>query len=426
MMRVICRPNPGPLDPAEGVAFSLFTPPQQAGVGRLATNIPRDVLRAGVQPNPRAWDFLALAVSVMAADVGCLRDNSPDGWTRDIQLEVAVTNPEFWNTQAEALNSVLGFLTGDIWDIEFVSGEIRPPRRRRSTKRRLTGDSICLLSGGVDSLVGAIDIVTSGRRPVLVSQIAGGDKNRQREFADTIGDELSHLQLSHAIRTPNVSERSQRARSMPFIAYGVLAASVLPQYRRGEVIDLLIPENGFVSLNIPLTPLRIGSLSTRTTHPFFIHQIQRVLDASGLHVRLVNPYQFKTKGEMLIECADQALLENLAFESTSCGRFARFNYGHCGRCIPCLVRRAAFLRWGRRDKTIYEFEDLSIPDNRHRDFDDVRSAAFATLRVAQEGIEAWAGDAINYVQLGDTSPYVNLAERGIAELRIFLEKIGTS
>ena len=189
-------------------------------------------------------------------------------------------------------------------------------------------------------------------------------------------------------------------------------------------MDLLIPENGFISLNVPLTPLRIGSLSTRTTHPFFLRQLQTILDAAGFHVRLSNPYQFKTKGEMLVECLDQLLLSELAFQSTSCGRFSRFNYEHCGRCVPCLVRRAAFLHWGNGDDTSYRYEDLSIPSSEYRDFDDVRSAAIATLRVEQSGVDAWAGDALNHVHLGDTTPYADLAGRGISELREFLGEIG--
>ena len=425
-MRIRCLQNPAPLEPAEGLVFSLFQQPQHDGVGRVAAAMPQDLRRAGVLPSSQAWDFLAIALSVAAADHGCLRKDSPDGWTRDIQLEVAVTDPAFWNTQTSALNAALRFLTGDIWRLAFVPGGVRPPRRLRYTHRRLSGDCVCLLSGGVDSLIGAINAVAAGRRPVLVSQVSKGDAERQRQFARTVGEDLSHLQLSHAIKPPGEAEQSQRARSMIFLAYGVLAASVLPQHRRGEVVEVLIPENGFISLNVPLTPLRLGSLSTRTTHPFFIQQIQRILDASGFHVRLSNLYQFRTKGEMLVECADQRLLRQLVFQSTSCGRFARFTYEHCGRCVPCLVRRAAFLRWGVDDETAYLFEDLSLADSQHRHFDDVRSAVFATLRVGQLGVDAWAGDALNYMHLGDTTPYAELAERGIAELRAFLDEVGAS
>ena len=425
-MRVICSQTPNPLDPIEGVAFSLFRQPMQHGVGRVAAAMPQHLRRAGVYPSSRAWDFLALALSVAAADQGCLRRTSPDGWTREIRLEVAVTDAEFWNTQTKAISDTLRFLTGDIWQLAFVPGGAPPPRPIRSTSRRLTGDCVCLLSGGADSLVGAIDAVSAGRLPVLVSQIAQGDAGRQQQFAETIGQSLSHLQLNHAIEPPGEAERSQRARSLVFVAYGVLAASVLPKHSRGEEVDLLIPENGFVSLNVPLTPLRLGTLSTRTTHPFFIGQMQRILDAVGFHVRLLNPYQLKTKGEMLIECSDQSLLRDLVFGSTSCGRFSRFNYKHCGRCVPCLVRRAAFLRWGQEDETLYRYQDLSILDDKHSGFDDVRSVAFATHRVERSGVQTWAGDALNYMQLGDTTAYADLVERSVAELREFLDEAGVN
>ena len=423
-MRVVCRQNPVPLDPTDGVSFSLFEQPQQPEVGRVGATIPQDLRRAGVYPSERAWDFLALSLSVVAADFVCFRSESPDGWTRHIQLEVAVRDPGLWNTQATALSAALRFLTGDIWELIFIPGGMAPPRARRYTNKRLNGDCVCLLSGGADSLVGAIDAVASGKRPVLVSQVSQGDKERQSQFTRTLGENLSHLQLNHAVKPPGATERSQRARSIVFIAYGVLASSVLPQYRRGVTVELLIPENGFISLNIPLTPLRIGSLSTRTTHPLFIQQMQDILDALDFRVRLSNPYQLKTKGEMLVECQDQRLLRELVFQSTSCGRFMRFNYRHCGRCVPCLIRRAAFSQWGNGDETNYEYRDLSIQDNDHRDFDDVRSAILAALSVEQSGVDEWAGDALNQIRLGDTTLYTDLAERGIAELSAFLYDVG--
>ena len=190
-MRVICARDPSPLPTTEGVAFSLFQQNQQDGVGRIASKMPRHLLRLGVQPSKRAWDFLAISLSVAAADHGCLRNTSPDGWTRDIQLEVAITDPAFWTTHKLSLEAALKFLTGDIWRLKFVSGGVLPPRLRRSTHRRLSGDSVCLLSGGVDSLVGAIDAAATGRRPVLVSQISKGDAKRQQEFARMIGKDLN-------------------------------------------------------------------------------------------------------------------------------------------------------------------------------------------------------------------------------------------
>ena len=104
VMRVICQQNPAALDPTDGVSFSLFEQPGRDDVGRVAATIPQDLRRAGVYPSAQAWDFLAVSLSVAAADFGCLRSESPDGWTRNIQLEVAVTDSVLWNTQATALN----------------------------------------------------------------------------------------------------------------------------------------------------------------------------------------------------------------------------------------------------------------------------------------------------------------------------------
>lgn len=77
----------------------------------------------------------------------------------------------------------------------------------------------------------------------------------------------------------------------------------------------------------------------------FIDMLQRVLDTLGINVQFQLPYRFKTKGEMMRECLDQDLLQKWAADSTSCGRFRTYNRQHCGRCVPCLIRRAAFLAW---------------------------------------------------------------------------------
>lgn len=420
-MKVLCKPEPAALVPSVGVALSLMRSSDVAGVGRVGLGIPTEVRRNGIRPNITAWDFLSLSLGVIGADQSCLRKKSPDGWTREIELMVALVDPEPWRPLMSSLEAALGFLSGDIWKISLEGGGV-PPLTKRFQRAQPSGDCICLLSGGVDSLVGAINLVSAGVRPLFVSQRAKGDTQRQRDFVGSLGLNLSHLQLSHAAQPPGMAERSQRARSMMFLAMGVLAATSLLRWRDGEVIDLVIPENGFISLNVPLTPLRLGSLSTRTTHPYFLEQMQHILDATGMRVRLTNPYQFKTKGEMLAECRDQALLRRLVFDSTSCGRFARWNFQHCGRCFPCLVRRAAFLRWGQSDSTTrsYRFENLALPGADHRDFDDVRSVAYAVHKVRTSGIDAWSASAISSVELGDTNPYVHLAQRGLDELEMLL------
>ncbi len=422
-MKIVCSQNPTALDDAEGIAFAMYTSPTSDEIGRIGSSIPIEIRRSGFVIDSVSWDFLTIALAVIAADQGCLRQGSADGWTRQIGLCISVQSPLTWRPHAAALEKALGFLTGDIWTLEFQGGGPTPPqraKRRRRGQRRPSGDVVCLLSGGMDSLVGAIDLVDQGKAPILVSQRASGDSDRQRAFAAKIGSSLTHLQLSHAAHPPGTAERSQRARSIIFLAYGLLAASALQASGAAPPVQLIVPENGFISMNVPLTNLRIGTLSTRTTHPFFLGQIQAIWAAVGLSVEIQNPYQFRTKGELLAECRRQDLLQSLASQSTSCGRFGRYGYKHCGRCIPCLVRRAAFLKWGQPDGTSYEFADLKA----QRDFDDVRSLAMACLRVQAEGVDRWAAGAISYAELGDPTPFTETVGRGIDEARDLLRASG--
>ena len=129
---------------------------------------------------------------------------------------------------------------------------------------------------------------------------------------------------------------------MAFYGFAILAASKINQLPA----QVFIPENGFISINPPLVPGRISSLSTKTTHPLFIEMLQSLLTGLGLPIQLELPYRFKSKGQMLKECMNQNLISELASDSTSCGRFRSYKRRHCGRCLPCMIRKSAFLSWG--------------------------------------------------------------------------------
>lgn len=427
MMKVVCLPGSLPTPAGSNtMRFELYGRAPVAGWGRVGGLVPPVLKRLRLAPTERAWDFTSIALAVVAADEAVTRTNSPDGWTREMDLTVAVAAPAFWDSQKAGLHRALEFLTGDIWSLTFVPGGHAPAPVRGAMPR--PEDTICLLSGGMDSLVGAIDAVAAGRRPILVSQKAKGDSADQIAFAKLISPGTLHLQLSHHARPPGPSERSQRARSIVFLAFGVLAASCLEITRNGAPVDLLVPENGFISQNVPLTPLRTGSLSTRTTHPFYFRELQKVLDAAGLLTTITNPYEFKTKGEMLSECRNQGMLDQLAWNSTSCGRYSRTGFQHCGRCVPCQVRRGAVIAWGKTDRTLkgYKYDRLGQRDRRHTQFDDVRSVAMAIDVVTREGIESLIGGAMNREMLGDVVPYRDVVRRGIDELAALHQREGVT
>lgn len=423
-MKLFCAPN-GVSPPAgdDALRVVLFGQPNDQTQASAGDAVAHTIRGLHLDPAPRAWDLLSIALSVVTADFAELRNRSPDGWTREFELDIAVDEPEFWNDQSDALMEALRFLTTDRWTLRFHSNGARPPVNQAVV--RPTEDCVVLLSGGLDSLVGAIDLVAVGHTPYAVSQTVRGDAEKQSDFASCIGDGLSHVQLNHNATSPGVQETSQRARSLVFLVFGVLAATSLQCYHDGGNVPLFVCENGFIAINPPLTGGRLGSLSTRTAHPEFLGQIQGVLDAADIHVHIENPYAERTKGEMLRECRDQEILSSEAVRSTSCGRFQRFNYRHCGRCIPCQVRRAAFLAWGGdRDSTDYVFEAIGLQNEEHALFDDVRSVAMALAAVRVDGLDDWLGNSLSSRQIHNREELRFMLERGLSELGLLHQAYG--
>lgn len=424
-MRIICAPS----------TFDFVSQPHDLGVtlygkakpgqGSAGEALVGDVRRALLSPSQEAWDFLSFALAVITADLAVHRSASPDGWTRRIDLAVAVKDPAFWNTQAPRLVALLRHLTTDIWTVRFLPGGVTPDPHRRHIYP--PEDCVSLFSGGLDSFIGALDLAAVARRPMVVSQVVRGDAAKQVAFPKIIGGGLRSLALNHNADAPGAPiVSSQRSRSIAFLAYGVLAASSLAKHKGGDTVELFVCENGFISINPPLTPLRLGSLSTRTSHPIVLDLLQEVLDAGEMRVRIVCPYQHKTKGEMLLECRNQNLLRTMAHETTSCGRFQHFGYKHCGRCLPCLVRRASFLKWAVDDKTKYVHGKLSRKDSQHSGFDDVRAATMAVLQVEEESLDSWLGATLSAPQLKSVGELRAVVERGLAELAQFLRSQGVT
>ena len=71
----------------------LYGPSTTSSQVSAGARIPSVIRSRKLSPAPRAWDLLSIALSVLAADLYVRRDTSPDGWTRRIDLQVAVHEP---------------------------------------------------------------------------------------------------------------------------------------------------------------------------------------------------------------------------------------------------------------------------------------------------------------------------------------------
>lgn len=305
-------------------------------------------------------DFLTIAACIYATDKAVARAAEDDKWTRDLSIQIPVNNPETWQTVSENLSDCIGFLTGDRWEISFRRAEKsliqKRPRKRRIAVRRPTGAAVCLFSGGLDSFIGAIDWLSNNptKKLLLVGHydrhVAGPRKDQcalEQVCLSKYGNRIELAQVQVGL-TQGGADTNFRSRSLLFIALGCYFAEII-----GKDTPVLIPENGPIAVNFPLTPARRGSCSTRTVHPYFIQRLNAILKHVGMANPVANPYEFKTKGEMVDECKEPDFFANTFLLTRSCAKINHREHWEntkaraCGICIPCLFRRASLFHSGK-------------------------------------------------------------------------------
>lgn len=326
----------------------------------------------GIIPSEDGIDFLCLAVLVYLADTQISREiHSQDSWTREIAISLPVYNPYKWNSSVGTITRMLNFLTGDLWEITFLHRgfELAPPASPLITPPEF--DAVTLFSGGMDSLIAAINFLEDGAKVAFISHASDSyTKSSQRKL-------YNHFQKQYPQNAPTYfdmwtsfeddlsniggGENSTRSRSFLFIAYGICVLSGITTTN-----TLYVPENALIALNVPLDSLRIGSHSTRTTHPFYLRSWNKLLSDMDMGLSVLNPYWNKTKGEMADECRNKDLLLTVIADSISCSspqkiRYQKASPQHCGYCVLCLIRRAAMTKafGAGNDPTKYYYERIS-------------------------------------------------------------------
>ncbi len=355
-----------------------------------------------------AFDFLILSFIVYNVDRAINRQkHSIDGWQRNIRLEnVPVINLDSMNKGKDAFNRAISFLTGDLWDIHFVQANSYNyhPIKNIKDYNKYDIEKVALFSGGLDSLIGFIDEVSSlkpSKKILLISHMELGKEHKDQQGIldycrnhNLYDGKFEQLLLNAGLRpkTWNINktptESTFRSRSLLFFAAGIYTA-----YHIGSNINLIVPENGTISINIPLDKGRRSACSTRTTHPVFISKLEKALSLIGIDNKFINPYKLDSKKDMVEKCCScedkKNLFMQLAPLSCSCAKRGhnRFwdktslqiesnNIKHCGMCLPCLYRRVSLNAVGLDDEAYLgtdvlngqKFNLFSKGQKRNRDF----------------------------------------------------------
>lgn len=388
-------------------------------------------------PSEEAVDLLQAAIAVYTADVRVLRSKAFDNWTRDFILHLPVRQTKLWESAAPTIEKMLSFLTGDHWKLEIRKTRRAKVKRPTEQQSPTFTKKVSLFSGGLDSFAGAIDLLTQQEPVILVSHYTVGPLSEVQKQVYTLLDKTFPLLSKHLrfyVQPPKSStkqtELTTRSRSILFMSLAAAAASAL-----GEHSTLYVPENGLISLNVPLTHTRTSSLSTRTTHPYFINLFQTVLGELGLGIQVETPYQFFTKGEMLASAKHQTLLRRGAPFTMSCshpgvGRHVKGGnpYQHCGYCVPCIIRRASMSTVGLDSGDPYGIDILTDPPSSERGTGrDFRAFEMALQRMAVSDFNPLLEVLNSGPLLGNgnnLAAYVGVFQRGMEEVRRFLTNGG--
>ena len=319
----------------------------------------------------RATDLVRIASYAYAADQLVSRGGEADvygrQWRREFAVCLPVNEPVFWNRAGirRRLQETLSFLTEDRWDFAFSEAPAEAdqlPLKLGEKELHGTPDSVTLFSGGADSLCAAVEAVQKGRRPVLVShRSAPNVSSRQQQLVKELRRRFPEWDFPHVSvwvhrMGSEPKETTQRTRSFLFACLGAVVAGEL------QLQDVALPDNGVVSLNLPINDQLTGALASRSTHPKFLALFNDLLQSVLRRPVLVsNPLWKRTRSETL-DVLRRAKAMELLQETVSCSnaRGRTLVQPHCGVCSQCVDRRFGSVAAGLEEHDLAERYGVDI------------------------------------------------------------------
>ncbi|AWI06729.1 Qat anti-phage system QueC-like protein QatC [Clostridium drakei] len=404
-------------------------------------------------------DLLVVAATVYAVDKriprsGIYSGETYDNWTRTLEVSIPVIDINKWITVKDELEKTLHFLSGDSWKLYFRRTEQQYRNCNYEKKYSIIKnnfDGVALFSGGLDSFSGAIKLLEDSKNICFVGcreyyalrkRIKELFKLIKNEYPERNIDEIVFYTDSGYPRNVDESikkkfrEDTSRSRSFLFLAAALATASLI-----GNEIPVYIPENGFIGLNLPLTPSRLGSCSTRTTHIYFLNHYNGILRKLGIRHKIENFFSLKTKGEIVDMVKKSNAFIQGAGRTISCSHPMRGAKGvpgrprNCGYCFPCLIRRASlnnieiddeyldtFIKDYKISTTFIKNSKFSDPNNGRTK--DLKAVLFALHEYLKNGsIDYYVNKMINLggLNIEDIKHFARVYIKSMEEIKEMIE-----
>ena len=359
---------------------------------RINLSLPQFVRNLYHLPD-RTLDLLELASYVFGAD-RCISRGRIDAveyhsWSRAIHIVIKVRDFDFWSDAkvTKCLLDALRFMMGDHdLNVSFQPNHKTPPTGLFDDEKFQpnvdeNGLKVALFSGGVDSLAGALDLLTSGKENLILASHQANNiaRRTQRSLYAALErrypHRIQHYPFQCNLQGKRAVDETQRSRSFLFtsIAYALATAH--------ERSCFYIFENGVTSINLHRREDLANSRGSRTTHPQTIAKLQDFFSlVAGKKIKILQPFLNMTKGDVMARVCQIA--PELLASSVSCSRssFAKGDATHCGKCFQCVDRRFAAFSKGLEEydhRGLYTFDILSEPLDR-----EVKTVAIDYIRQA--------------------------------------------
>jgi len=355
--------------------------------------------------SPELLDLLDVAATVFAAD-GHFRRGGPtrlhmgQDWRRDFRFRIPVRRQDLWSDPEvnEALCDAVSFLTDDNVSFEFFE---RPSDLQRQPFLRLDpsgptfgAEDVILFSGGLDSLAGALDILSesSSSRVVLVTHRSAQKMITPQErlgeyLRERFRDRVLPIHVLARRKNDQAKDTTQRSRTLLFAALGQAIAQTFNAAR----VNFF--ENGFVSHNLPLSPQIVGTMATRTTHPLSLEKLRTLIGLVTDNPRpMENRYQWLTKADVVRRISERDAADQIGV-AVSCTsvREQTSRHHHCGACSQCFDRRFAVLACG-----------LEAHDPAEQYATDILLGERSTTLSKTMAVE-WTRHALNFIEMDERS-----------------------
>jgi 7-cyano-7-deazaguanine synthase in queuosine biosynthesis len=440
MRKVVALCDGAPLPDPEAAGRDVLTIGHRGDAADLNLSIPVPVAPLHGQVDPLTSDLLFIAAYALGVDQQIVRhyetDVHGDRWRRDLLLCLPVSAPSVWSSTSvyERLVAALNYATDDEWSFRFTqsSSEVHPHFFLDVPVEPVMGnpDQVVLLSGGLDSACALIEQHASeGRSPLIVSHSPAfhltARQGHVRDFlmAKFRGWKFPQIPMAvHRADGSDPADYAMRSRSFLFASMGTLAAVNL------GLRDVILADNGVVSLNLPISPQITGAHASRSTHPRFIRLFNELLQ-SVFHRRgpaIQNTLWNRTRAETL-EILKEHGCERLIPETISCSHVQGLSgeRPQCGVCSQCIDRRMGTEAAGLQEFDPPERYRMNVFTDGLRDW-KARAMALSYVRRAHMFLDATPEMIIReFPELIDALPPSGQSQADIArELTALLQRHG--